>query len=114
VVKGAHAIAYLRTSSAANVGSDKGSDKRQRNTISVFAKRPGYIVVDEFYDPAVSGADLLRRGRVLLLSWTGLRAVACRPLLWKTPAGSPAISSPKNSAFSFDRAERARPHGYRR
>jgi Resolvase, N terminal domain len=33
------AIAYLRTSSAANVGSDKDSDTRQRQAISGFAKR---------------------------------------------------------------------------
>jgi hypothetical protein len=36
------AIAYLRTSSAANVGTDKDSDKRQRAAIEAFAKRAGY------------------------------------------------------------------------
>ena len=51
------AIAYLRTSSAANVGSDKDSDKRQRAAIASFAKTHGYRIVDEFYDAAVSGAD---------------------------------------------------------
>ena len=51
------AVAYLRTSSAANVGSDKDSDKRQRAAIAAFAKANGYGVVDEFYDQAVSGAD---------------------------------------------------------
>src|SRR5437868_4111072 len=51
------AIAYLRTSSAANVGSDKDSDKRQPAAIAAFAKAPGYCIVDEFYDAAVSGAD---------------------------------------------------------
>ena len=50
------AIAYLRTSSAANVGADKDSDRRQREAIS-FAKRAGYELVEEFYDAAVSGAD---------------------------------------------------------
>jgi DNA invertase Pin-like site-specific DNA recombinase len=49
------AIAYLRTSSAANVKGD--SDKRQRAAIAAFAKAKGYRVVDEFYDAAVSGAD---------------------------------------------------------
>ena len=48
---------YLRTSSAANVGTDKDSDKRQRVAIEAFAKRAGYELVDEFYDAAVSGAD---------------------------------------------------------
>ena len=32
------AVAYLRTSSAANVGADKDSDKRQRAAIDAFAK----------------------------------------------------------------------------
>ena len=35
------AVAYLRTSSAANVGADKDSDKRQRAAIEAFAKRAG-------------------------------------------------------------------------
>jgi DNA invertase Pin-like site-specific DNA recombinase len=51
------AFAYLRTSSAANVGADKDSDKRQRDTIAAFAKRARYHVVAEFNDAAVSGAD---------------------------------------------------------
>ena len=51
------AIAYLRTSSAANVGVEKDSDKRQRAAIAQFAKRAGYELVAEFYDAAVSGAD---------------------------------------------------------
>jgi DNA invertase Pin-like site-specific DNA recombinase len=51
------AVAYIRTSSAANVGADKDSDKRQRQAIESFAKANGYQLVDEFYDAAVSGAD---------------------------------------------------------
>ena len=51
------AIAYLRTSSATNVGADKDSDKRQRASIHAFAKRAGFEIVGEFYDEAVSGAD---------------------------------------------------------
>jgi DNA invertase Pin-like site-specific DNA recombinase len=51
------AIAYLRTSSATNVGRDKDSDKRQRAAIAAFAKARGYQIVEEFYDAAVSGAD---------------------------------------------------------
>ena len=35
------AVAYLRTSSAANVGADKDSDKRQRAAIEAYAKRAG-------------------------------------------------------------------------
>ena len=51
------AVAYLRTSSAANVGADKDSDKRQRAAIEAFAKQAGFTVVGEYYDAAVSGAD---------------------------------------------------------
>ena len=51
------AVAYIRTSSAANVGADKDSDKRQRAAIEGYAKRAGFALVEEFNDAAVSGAD---------------------------------------------------------
>jgi len=51
------ALAYLRTSSAANVGADKDSEKRQRAAIEAYAQRAGYEIVETFYDEAVSGAD---------------------------------------------------------
>ena len=51
------ALAYLRTSSAANVGEGKDSDKRQRDAIKAFAKYAGYEVGETFNDAAVSGAD---------------------------------------------------------
>lgn len=51
------AVSYLRTSSAAGVGADKDSDKRQRTAVASFAKTGGFEVVTEFYDPAVSGVD---------------------------------------------------------
>ena len=51
------AVAYLRTSSAANVGQDKDSEHRQRGAIEHFAKQAGYVVTETFRDPAVSGAD---------------------------------------------------------
>jgi DNA invertase Pin-like site-specific DNA recombinase len=51
------AVAYLRTSSAANVGADKDSERRQQEAIDAFAERAGYEVVDTYYDAAVSGAD---------------------------------------------------------
>ena len=54
------AVAYLRTSSATNVGADKDSDKRQRAAIEAFAKRAGFTIVGEYYDKAVSGADPYR------------------------------------------------------
>ena len=49
------ALAYLRTSSAANVGGD--SDVRQRTAIAAYASANGLEIVGEFYDAAVSGAD---------------------------------------------------------
>ena len=53
------AVAYLRTSSAANVGADKDSEKRQRLAIAAYAKAARFeIAADDFFnDPAVSGAD---------------------------------------------------------
>lgn len=51
------AVAYLRTSSAANVGADKDSDKRQLAAINAFAKASGFEIVGAYYDAAVSGAD---------------------------------------------------------
>lgn len=53
------AVAYLRTSSATNVGPDKDSDKRQREAITGFAKRAGFDVVDTFTDEAVMGRDAI-------------------------------------------------------
>jgi DNA invertase Pin-like site-specific DNA recombinase len=57
--KQTQAVAYLRTSSAANVGADKDSDKRQRAAIKAFAKSAGFTIVGEYYDAAVSGADAI-------------------------------------------------------
>ena len=42
----APALAYLRTWSAANVGTDKDSEKRQRQAVQGFAKRTGCGIVD--------------------------------------------------------------------
>jgi DNA invertase Pin-like site-specific DNA recombinase len=53
------AVAYLRTSSAANVGREKDSDRRQRKAIEAYAKRAGFEIIAEFYDAAVSGADAI-------------------------------------------------------
>src|SRR5262245_50184339 len=52
------AVAYLRTSSAANVGTDLGSERRQRVAIPAFAERAGFEIADDdwYYDAAGSGA----------------------------------------------------------
>jgi DNA invertase Pin-like site-specific DNA recombinase len=55
VEKNGTALAYLRTSSAANVGGD--SDVRQRLAVTCYAIAAGVEIVGEFHDVAVSGAD---------------------------------------------------------
>ena len=51
------AVAYYRTSSATNVGSDKDSLKRQKEAVHSYAKQNKIKIVHEYYDAAVSGAD---------------------------------------------------------
>lgn len=51
------AIAYLRTSSASNVGEDKDSHKRQLAAINSYAARVKAEIIASYYDAAVSGAD---------------------------------------------------------
>ena len=55
--KRVEAVAYLRTSSAANVGEGKDSEARQRKAIEHYVKAAGMVIVEWFYDAAVSGAD---------------------------------------------------------
>ncbi|MBO1077340.1 recombinase family protein [Roseomonas marmotae] len=72
------AVAYLRTSSATNVGGD--SSTRQREAIRAYATATGLELAQEFNDAAVSGADPLdqRKGFTDLLAWcaeTGVRTI---------------------------------------
>jgi DNA invertase Pin-like site-specific DNA recombinase len=55
------AVAYYRTSSAANVGPDKDSLARQRAAVQGYAAAASLEVAAEFYDAAVSGADPIDR-----------------------------------------------------
>lgn len=55
-VKKSSAVAYYRTSSAANVGADKDSLRRQREAVESYA-RGRYALGQSFYDSAVSGAE---------------------------------------------------------
>ena len=68
---GMEIVAYLRTSSAANVGEDKDSHKRQLLAIEKFAKHRKATIVSSFYDAAVSGAGALdsRPGFTSLLAF---------------------------------------------
>jgi predicted site-specific integrase-resolvase len=50
-------VGYMRTSSATNVGDGKDSEARQRKAIEGYAQASGAVIVDWFYDAAVSGAD---------------------------------------------------------
>jgi hypothetical protein len=56
VSEGQRALAVTRKEQSV-VRRDKDSDKRQRAAIAAFAKAHGYLIVGEFYDAAVSGAD---------------------------------------------------------
>lgn len=78
------AVAYMRTSSAANVGADKDSETRQREAISSFAAAAGYEIAgsDWFYDAAVKGADPVtaRPGFAAMLeriAGNGVRTIIC-------------------------------------
>ena len=51
------AFAYLRTSSATNVGADKDSAKRQRAAIAAYARAHKIELAGEFCDADVKGAD---------------------------------------------------------
>ena len=65
------AVAYLRTSSATNIGLGKDTDQRQRLAIQAYAKRASIDLAGEYYDAAVSGADPIdqREGFAAMLQW---------------------------------------------
>ena len=51
------AFAYLRTSSATNVGENKDSDKRQRLAILTYAKAHGVEIAGEYHDADTKGSE---------------------------------------------------------
>lgn len=65
------AVTYYRTSSAANVGEDKDSEKRQKHACHTYAKKAGLSVLAEFYDANVKGKDSIgsRAGFSTLLEY---------------------------------------------
>lgn len=75
------AVGYYRTSSAANVGTDKDSLTRQQAAVLDYAKATGLEIVKEFYDAAVSGADPVasRPGFMEMLSY--MRGNGARTIL---------------------------------
>jgi DNA invertase Pin-like site-specific DNA recombinase len=79
-------LAYLRTSSAANVGPDKDSEKRQLLAIEAYVRRNGLeIVQPPTYDPAVSGADHIedRPGFSRMMAYLAAHP-ECRTILVET------------------------------
>jgi DNA invertase Pin-like site-specific DNA recombinase len=70
------AVAYFRTSSAANVGPDKDSQRRQAEAVEAYAKGR-HAIVQSFYDAAVSGADPVdaRPGFAALLAYCEVHGV---------------------------------------
>lgn len=56
-----NAVAYFRTSSAANVGADKDTLDRQRAAVRAFSASNGLTIAAEYYDAAVSGADHIQQ-----------------------------------------------------
>jgi DNA invertase Pin-like site-specific DNA recombinase len=78
------AFAYLRTSSATNVGEDRDSGKRQRAAIQSFAKRAGYEIVGEFNDEAVKGADAIDARQGFAAMMEAIAANGCRIIIVET------------------------------
>ena len=79
------AVAYLRTSSAANVGADKDSDKRQRAAIEAFSRDAGFELVGEYYDRAVSGADRIDQRPGFAEMLQRLAANGAKTIIVETP-----------------------------
>lgn len=85
------ALAYLRTSSTANVGAEKDSGKRQRAAIEAHARSAGFELIGEFYDEAISGADKIedRPGFAALLDridGNGVRTILIEDQSLASPA----------------------------
>jgi DNA invertase Pin-like site-specific DNA recombinase len=53
------AVAYVRTSSATNVGADKDSSKRQLAAIKAYAKAANVTIVETYSDDAVRGDNAI-------------------------------------------------------
>jgi len=79
------AFAYLRTSSASNVGTDKDSDKRQLAAIEAYAAANGYHVKGTFYDAAVSGTDPIDQRPGMLKLLDAVLSNGTRTILVESP-----------------------------
>jgi DNA invertase Pin-like site-specific DNA recombinase len=99
------AFAYLRTSSATNVGADKDSDKRQRAAIDAYAKATGVEIVAEFYDAAVSGADPIETRRGFMDCLTAIAANGVRTIIVETANRFARDLMTQESGFAFLKAQ---------
>ena len=83
--KSVRAFAYLRTSSAANIGEHKDSGRRQLQAIEVFARRSGIELVGAYHDEAVKGSDPIdtRPGFAEMLE--ALEANGTKTIIVETP-----------------------------
>lgn len=75
------AVAYFRTSSAANVGPEKDSLARQQDAVRGYAAVQALEIVREFYDAAVSGADAIDTRAGFLDMLTYMRGNGARTIL---------------------------------
>ncbi len=80
------AVAYYRTRSAANVGTDKDSERRQREAVVAYARAAKLEVVSEFYDVAVSGADVVESRAGFIAQLDFCRKSGITTVLMGTPA----------------------------
>jgi DNA invertase Pin-like site-specific DNA recombinase len=78
------AFAYLRTSSATNVGEKKDSDKRQRQAIATYAKAHNVTIEDVFYDADVKGADPVYVRPAFAEMLTAIRGNGVRTIIVET------------------------------
>jgi hypothetical protein len=96
------AVAYMRTSSATNVGADKDSEQRQRATIESYARHAGIVIIEWFYDPAASflparaaaiSCSAVRSFSIVrLLGVPLLRPPVFRRVARRWPSGSPLVA----------------------
>ena len=104
--KRVEAVAYLRTSSATNVGADKDSDKRQRAALVAFAKHAGFEIVAEFYAARTQST----RDRALPPCSSTSPAMTRAPSSSRQPTASLATSSCRGDPASHAQGQGHRDH----
>ena len=85
------AVAYFRTSSSANVGEDKDSEKRQRDAVTKYAKQNKIKIVGEFTMPPYQVPIPLINAPALSNYSNTYAAMERGQSLLRTPAALPVI-----------------------